>query len=211
MGKREIIILALVSVLLGFLIVKQFYLTQSTEKLKKEEENALIAVEFSRLLKANADLRTEIDELTTSLEKYQKSLSERKSASEEIRKNIEKYKIIAGESKVIGEGVEIEILGDLTKEQLIDLINALKNIGIEAISINGKRLIISSFIKSTSDGLYFEDKKLEKPYRIQAIGNSSLLKESLERKGGIIQQIKEMDPAIEIKITPQKEIILEPH
>lgn len=209
LNKKNILILSLVSLILGILLVKQFYISKETERLKAGEENQILALEISKLLKANTDLRLEIQDLSVTLEKYQKSLEDRKSASEELEKNLEKYKIIAGISKIEGPGVEIVISGDLEKEQMIDLVNTLKNIGVEGISINGTRLTISSYFTTNLGGLFLNNQKLEPPYKILVIGNAPLIKEALERRGGIIEQIKSSSKEIEISIEKKDKIILE--
>jgi len=211
MKKRDIIILILVSIFLGILVIRQFYFAKGAEKLRSGEENQLLAIEVSRILKANAELRVEIKDLNTTLENYQKSLTNRKSAQDEVAKDLEKYKAIAGITEVEGRGVEIDLDGDPTREQVVDLINALKNIGVEALSINGQRLIISSYISYGSEGLYLDGKKLEKPYVIEVIGDSKLIKESLERAGGIIEQIKEENREIKITVNEKEKIILGAH
>lgn len=208
--KRDILIFVIICFLLGILLVRQFYVSVETVKIKKGEEEQLLALETSRLIKANADLRLEIQDLAATAEKYQKSLEDRQGAAEEMKKTLEKYKIIAGVTKVEGEGIEIKIDGDVSREQMVDLINALKNIGVEAISVNSKRLTISSYFESNEEGLFLNGQKLNKPYIISVIGNAPLIKEAVERKGGIIEQIQEGAKGLKIDVESKEKIILEP-
>jgi len=207
--KKDFIIIALVCFTLGFLLVRQLYLSTETQRIKKGEEEQLLALEISRLIKANTDLRLEIQELATTAEKYQRSLEDKKSATEEVSKNLEKYKIIAGVTRIEGPGVEIKIESDMAKEQMVDLVNALRNIGIEGISINGKRLTISSYFTADQSGLFINGQKLEKPYTIWVVGNAPLIKEALERKGGIIEQLQVEEKEGQIKIEERDKLILE--
>ena len=206
--KKDLFIFILVFLVLGILLVRQFYTSKETKKLEQSEENQLLALEISRLIKANTDLRLEINELATTLEKYQKSWQDRKSAFEEVEKNLEKYKILAGTTEIKGPGIEVTIDGELDKEQMVDLINAFKNIGVESLSVNGKRLIISSYFAANQEGLFLNGMKLEKPYIILAVGNAPLIKEALERKGGIIEQIQSSEKDIKIKVEKREEIVL---
>lgn len=207
--KKDFIIIALVCFILGFLLVRQLYLSTETQRIKKGEEEQLLALEISRLIKANTDLRLEIQELATTAEKYRRSLEDKKSATEEVSKNLEKYKIIAGVTRIEGPGVEIKIENDMAKEQMVDLVNALRNIGIEGISINGRRLTISSYFAAGQSGLFLNGQKLEKPYTIWVIGNAPLIKEALERKGGIIEQLQVETKEGQIKIEERDKLILE--
>lgn len=210
MKKKDILIYILICLILGILLVRQFYTTKVVEKIKTGEENQLLALEVSRLIKANTDLRLEIQDLGATSEKYQKSLDDKKSASEEVAKNIEKYQILAGVTKIEGRGVEIKIDGDLDQTQMVDLANALRNIGIEGSSVSGKRVIISSYFKTASDGLYLNETKLAKPYTILAIGNAPLISEALKRKGGIIEQITGSSKDLKITVEEKDKIILAP-
>ena len=64
--------------------------------------------------------------------------------------------------------------------QLIDLINTLKNIGADAITINEQRI---NNYSSIAQGVF------NPPLVIKVIGDSELLYNSLNRSGGIIDQI----------------------
>ncbi|MCX6807108.1 MAG: DUF881 domain-containing protein [Candidatus Berkelbacteria bacterium] len=210
MLRKDILIYSLICGILGALLVRQFYATKAVEKIKKGDKNQLLALEVSRLIKANDDLRSEIKDLGATSEKYQKSVEDRKSASEEVTKNLEKYQILAGVTKIDGTGVEIKIDGDVGQEQMVDLVNALRNIGVEGLSINNKRFVISSSFRFMADGLFLDNTKLERPYTVITIGNAVLIKEALERKGGIIEQIKSSSRDIKIEVIQKDKVILEP-
>ena len=62
----------------------------------------------------------------------------------------------------------------------MDFLNALRNIGAEAIVINEKRIGPATGIGENTFSL---------PYRFQALGNKDILYEALTRRGGIIEQI----------------------
>ena len=207
--RKDIFVLIIVGIALGILIVRQFYVAKVVQKVTKGDEEQLMALEIAQLLKANTDLRLEIKDSGTTSEKYQQALGDRKSAIDEVAKNLGKYKIIAGATKIKGPGVEIRIDGDLAPEQLVDLVNALRNIGIEGLSVNGKRFIISSYFKITASGVFVNETKIDKPFVTQVIGNAPLIKEALLRKGGIIEQIQSSGSNIKIEINEKDAIVLE--
>jgi len=207
-SKKDYIIIFLIGILAGFLIVHQFYLAKQTKKIATGEDNQFLAVEVSQLIKVNSELRLEVKDLAQTEEKYQKSLEDRQSAQEELSKNLEKYKIIAGVTKVEGQGVEIKIEGDAGPENLVDLVNALRNIGGEGMAVNGIRFNLASYFKGTADGLFLGDTKITSPFLISAVGNAPVLKESLDRKGGIIEQIKGADRNWKISVEQKDKIIL---
>ena len=88
----------------------------------------------------------------------------------------EKYLIIMGLSEAEGPGVSVSFNYRLDKTQLIDLVNALRNSGAEAIAINGKRVLTETAMQG------FEG---EQDYLIEVIGESEVLHDALTRPGGI--------------------------
>ena len=207
--RKDILVFVAVCLILGILVVWQFFASKEAAKLTTEEENQLLALEVSRLIKANTDLRLEIQDLASTSEKYEKSLVDRQSAIEEVGKNLQKYQILAGVTKIQGPGVEIKIDGDLDQTQIVDLINALRNIGVEGISINGKRIIISSSFSTRADGLYLNTIKLDNPYTILAVGDGPLIEEALNRRGGIIEQLETSSKDIKVIVDKKDQIVLD--
>jgi uncharacterized protein YlxW (UPF0749 family) len=90
----------------------------------------------------------------------------------------------SGTSPVHGPGVEIVVddakdaASDRNRVQYIDLqklVNGLWRAGAEAISINGERLTSLSPIRNAGDAITVNFNKLNRPYRILAIGNTKTL------------------------------------
>lgn len=179
-NKKDIIIISSICLVLGFIVVRQFYLQQKVNKVSQPEEGNAIAMEVAELIKNNDELQAEIDDLTGQKDILFSSAANQQAANETIEKNLDKYRIILGQTKVEGTGVEIIFDDKVDSTQIIDLINALKNIGAEAIAINHQRLNQKS---SVEDGIFYP------PSRVEAIGDANVLEEALKRKGGIVEQI----------------------
>jgi len=207
--KRDQVVLLVVALILGLLVMRQLLVSPHLQKVSKIEEEQLLALEVARLIKANADLREEIQTLGETFSTYQKSLENRKEAEGEVQKNLQKYQVIAAESKVKGPGIEVDIEGPLSKEDFVDLINALKNIGAEAISVNGIRLTPFSYFGSSQGQVVLDKKRLDQPYRILAIGDSSLLAEALQRKGGVLDLIQAAPKEVKVGVEKRETVVLE--
>src|SRR3990167_1014652 len=178
--RKDYILLGFICLTLGFFIIQQFYLHKKiTKTIQPENENNL-ALEVSELIKTNTLLQAEIEELNSQHEKLSRSAADAKSANETIEENLKKYKIILGLGEISGEGVEIVFENKVNSTQLIDLINAIKNIGVEAMQVNNERITHST---SICGGLF------NPPTIVKAIGNKNILYESLVRPGGILEQI----------------------
>jgi uncharacterized protein YlxW (UPF0749 family) len=165
-------------------LVSQYYSGKEYVKLSQPENNAVLAIEVAKLTKGNAGLRTEVEKLTSDLASYRNSSESSKKAYDQYLSDQERFGVINGTKSISGQGVIINVDGALVTPQVVDLVNAIKNIGAEIIEINGKRLVINTNLGQFSGQNHCE---------IKVLGNSALLKSSMERKGGIIEQIQTKD------------------
>lgn len=178
--KRDIILLFIISIILGIIIVRQFYSQKKVREVSEPETGNSMALEVAELIKTNTKMRKEISQLNDNLTKLNESTSNSQKASETINENLNVYQIILGVTDVQGPGVTITFHDKMESTQIIDLINAIKNIGAEALSINDRRL---GPMTSIEEGVLYP------PVTVNVIGNPDLLKDSLVRPGGIIEQI----------------------
>lgn len=178
---RNYILIILAALSLGFVGTKQFYLQKEVNKVINENElgNAM-AVEVTELIKNNQKLQKDAVILQDQLNKLSKSAADSQSANAALEESLNNYKIALGLVDVKGRGVTITFNEKIDSTQLIDLINSIKNIDAEAISINNKRFGINSSIEN---GTFYP------PLVVEVIGDQNILKESLIRPGGIIEQI----------------------
>jgi len=178
--RKNLILIGLVGIILGFFVAQQFYLHKKiTETIQPENEKNL-ALEVTELIKTNRDLEKEVEDLNDQHNKLVESADDVKTANVTLEENLTKYEIVLGLSEVYGEGVELVFDSKVSSTQLIDLLNAIKNIGADAIQINDARVVPTTSIT----GGFFDP-----PLKIKIIGEKRLLSESLTRKGGILEQI----------------------
>lgn len=195
--RSDYYILSIICFFLGIFVMTQYYSVKEYQRVIQPQNNEVIALEVAKLTGTNADLRAEVQKLTSDLDTYNDSTQSSKSAYEKFVADSERLDLINGIASKKGQGVTIEINGQMNLAQLVDLTNAVKNIGAELISINGRRIVINSELSSLS-GLF--------NYEFNMIGNSELLKSALERRGGIIEQIATNDLTISITKNDQVEI-----
>jgi len=165
---------------LGILATNQYLLYQKINLISSPEEPQSKALRVSQLYNDNEKLRLQLDTQQNHRDELQSSASSTEDTQQILNKEIEKYTIILGQTAVEGPGVTLSVGHILMKTQLIDLINALKNSGAEAIAINQKRVITTTPM----------DQFKEKPsYMIQVIGDQTVLYDSLTRPGGILDLV----------------------
>ena len=102
-----------------------------------------------------------------------------------------------------GAGLSGVGLGPIGAHGLNDLLNELRAAGAEAIAVEDVRITESDVIASLPDGLAVENRSLDSPVTIRAIGNPQVLTASLTRVGGIIGRIQASQPEVTIAVAPQ--------
>ena len=169
----------------------------------------------------DAILRTKenYDNLYANEEKAEKLLEdERKSATEnnselaEIQENIKTLSTQLGLTDVTGKGVIIKVDDAMVQstfdpnstivhaEDLISIVNELKNAGAEAISINNQRIILTTPIICGGNIININGEKIGSPFEIKAIGSPEALA-NLSRPGGWLSKLE--DRGIKVS-TPKK-------
>ena len=108
-----------------------------------------------------------------------------------------------GKTDVEGEGIIITLSekneNELTEDEeitpmmaddLIYIINYLKDAGAEAISVNDERIVNTTDIVDIGNSIKINSRYLRtSTYTIKAIGNSSYLESSIFGKGGYAEQL----------------------
>lgn len=197
---------------------------------KKTKESNIDTMQEAELRKELANWKAKYDEtkeknaeLNNTLDTYKKEGSSDAKTRENLEKELEDLEQALGRTDVQGEGIiislrpktieelaEEEAIGTIYAVDLLTIVNALKDAGAEAISINDERIVnttdiveiggsdedprIKSTIKINSKHLRTNE------YEIKAIGNSSYLESSIFGKGGYAEELN----TVGIKATSQK-------
>ena len=170
------------------------------------ESRISIFKEIQIVKKSTQNLSEQVNEL----EKELIVSSNKELALSNIKKEIEKYQVLSGELASKGEGVKVEISGELEALWFTDLINELFSAGAEAISINGMRLtpVNEGFDTLPNGQILFGGEILTAPFHFEAIGDSQNLAGSIKQSGGIISRIQSYKPEYQIKVAEAKELRL---
>lgn len=193
--KKDWLILSLAAVFLGVAITLQY---SSLISPKSIESNEVMALEIEKIVRTNSELKNQVSNITKKNQSYRDSLNDQSRLEEQINSELEELKVVNSHSNLSGQGVLITLSGRILEAQLVDLINAIKNIGCDGISINGERLTLYSAINIS--------KYPVSPISIEIVGNSSLIYSALSRKGGIVEQLQSR--SIDVKIDNRDRITL---
>lgn len=186
-----------------FKIVNEADVT-SIENMRKSE----LSTELANWKTRYDEVNKQYEEITAMIEEYKNN----KESSEETRNlmnsELEQINMSLGKIDVEGEGIIITVneidneeVEDITADDLLLLVNALKLAGAEAISINGERIInMSDIVFIDAAGIIrINGERILAPYEIKAIGNSSYLESSLIGNGGVVDEMKKKGQDVEIQ------------
>jgi len=136
----------------------------------------------------------------------------------DIEKEIGENEKIIGTTNVSGEGVIINILDGkdlIHQEDLIIILDELKNSGSQAISVNEQRITNSTYLYCDGAVILIDGVKIGNPFTIKAIGDSETIYGALTRNKGYIETLKrdgleiniEQSDNVQIAKTNKKEIL----
>ena len=179
--KARLLVLIPVGVVLGFLITNQYSAAKQVLALRTSEDNALYALEVESLIGRTQKLRAEVTTLREKKEDLNATRNDRSLSQVELEKEGAALTVIDATTRVKGKGVRIEITQKLEREQIVDVLNALRNMGAEALAINTNRMALTTGIRPLA---------LSAPYIIEVIGDPDILVNGLTRPGGILSQIR---------------------
>ena len=185
------VLVTVLCALLGFSYAIQLNNTTSTYETMSEDELTKLISETStqvqKLEQRKSELSNQLDSLKDTADKNEK-------AAEIARQNAESNGILSGRLPVSGEGVVIRISKgskrDIDASFLFTLLEELRNSGAEVIEINDIRVITSTYISDTADGLDCDGTNIKAPFIIRAIGDSDNLQNAVNLAGGVGSRLK---------------------
>jgi len=139
---------------------------------------------------------------------------------EELKKN----QTMLGLTDVKGSGIVIELqdgkldnsfltIAEPSKvlvhyEDLLSLVNELRNSGAEAIQINGQRIVNTSAITCEGTVIKINGERIGSPFTIKAIGSQALLYGQITREGSYLNTMKDTGVDV-VSVTQEDEITIE--
>jgi uncharacterized protein YlxW (UPF0749 family) len=170
------------------------------------ESSADQAQIISNLYDANVALRKEVDDLDRQLRNHAE-ISDQARAGE-LAADLQKFRIVNGAVPVLGPGIELTIAADVRSEDIIDLINELRNAGAETLALNGVRVTFRSAVRSQHGTIVLDNQELMAPYVFTAIGAPEILERALTRKGGLVSYLQTTYPEGRIDVAKSSRLSL---
>ena len=179
-----------VGLLVGLLLIGQL---RSQER--PTEISSLSAQELSQLIETlstrNAELRTALSDVRDTLREYQAAGPVGQSALDVSREDLRRITAFGGLAPVTGQGITLEVEGDLDAIALNDLLNELRNAGAEALAVDEIRITQRSVAVQGPTSLLVDGQPVDRRFTVRAIGSPEGLLSTIERPGGIIPQLEQ--------------------
>lgn len=210
-SKRAVLVLAIMSLILGSIISIQLRSEIHSPQYASPDRWSELTVQIDYLRKQHDALASEAILLSDKV-----LLSDSGSRAKALQDELSKLSVSAGMTPVEGQGIIVNLNPDsnpfpednnsdaflVTKLSPLFIVNELRASGAEAISLNNERIMATSGFRSYESKVYVNNKLIESPYEIRAIGNAETLTSSLNMRGGALEVLN----LCGIKTNVQKEL-----
>lgn len=205
--------LAIVCILLGITLSLQFKSIHSNQKMDTANNNRLEDVRDELLAsKQNIDALTKRnEELKDENLKYEKLSGNISGETETLKNELERVRMAAGFMAVRGKGLIITLQdteGEVVMDaDLLSVLNELRASDVQAISINGERIVALSEVRKAGRYIMINQKQMVSPFVIKAIAEPDKLEHALIIVGGVIEKL-ETSYNLNVKIEKSEDLLI---
>jgi uncharacterized protein YlxW (UPF0749 family) len=190
-GRASIFAVALLIGMLGVGQLRSQARPMQISSLSAQELSTLIET----LTRRNRELGTGLTDIREQLREYSVAGSQGQSAIDVSREDLRRITAFGGLAAVLGQGIVLNVDGDLDAIAVNDLINELRNAGAEAIAVDEVRITPGSVAVQGPLTLQIDGVQIGRHFVLRAIGSPDGLSAAIQRPGGIISQLKLVVPA----------------
>ena len=187
-------------VLLGFAFVTQVRSNQD-EGLAMLSQEELVRI-LDETTRRTADLEAQAVDLRLQRAELVSGSDTQRAAREAAERRAAVQGVLAGVVAATGPGVVLTIEDpDVTVGSLVmfNILEELRNAGVEAVELDGVRLIASSWFLDGPDGVIVDATALEPPYEWIAIGDPDTITPALSMPGGALASVRNAGGTTELE------------
>lgn len=187
---RRQVVAALLFAMLGFAAVGSVRLADGSGALVSARESDLVAI-LDDLTQRRLRLEDETRALSAARDQLLSGSAEQVIA--QTRDRVRVLSVLAGTVPVYGPGLRLRITdtqGVLDASFMLDIVSELRDAGAEAIDINGRRVVASTwFADGSKRGILVRGAVVRSPYVITAIGDGDTMAAALQIPGGVADAV----------------------
>ena len=209
-GKITMIITAgIVCFILVLVMTMQFKIVNEADVISIENmRKSDLSTELANWKTRYDEVNQQYEDTVNKIEEYKNNKESNEETSNLMDSELEQISMSLGKTDVEGQGIIITInetnneeVEDITADDLLVIVNALKLAGAEAISINDQRIINMSDIVyiDAASVIRVNGERILAPYKIKAIGDSNYLESSLIGNGGAVDEMKKKGQDVTIE------------
>lgn len=204
----------IVSIFLGIILSIQFKTVNKTvgEGVLPTQRSQQLALELKKIQADKEAQAKRIEELEDKIARYEKGEVDKNSYAENIYKDMQKYRALAGYLDMEGPGIVMEVsdpdidlqFGDGLYlidqlDYILQTISILNAADAEAISINDQRYTSFTEIERAGDHVMINGVPTNTPIVIKAIGDIKTLESVLSIKNGIVDVLRYSDYNVQVR------------
>lgn len=185
--------LTLVCLLLGLFLSWEFQVQAAIKAATADHRVETLVSLVTNLEAENAALESQLAAVRQETDTIIMNSNSSETQLTSQQQQLSQLQIRAGLTALEGPGVTITLddnknilAGDdpnryvIHYENLLFIVNDLRNAGAEAISINGQRIVVSSEIRCVGNVILINTTRLAPPFEIAAIGDPTVLTEAID-------------------------------
>lgn len=153
------------------------------------------------------------------LERLREQVANSNESAKGLSGKLDKYNLMLGKSDLVGKGIVITLKdgevrsfvgGDplVHAQDVMNVVNALKNAGADAISVNNQRVVDSTAFNCIGNVITVNGEKIGVPFVIKAIGLPSQLYGSLTMKGHYLSMLEAGGVKVNVEQVDKETIII---
>ena len=210
------------SIVLGFMLASAWVTVKSRPTrlplLNPDQSNRISSGPID-VQQESQQLAQEVAKLRQDKTNLENAMSNQNASTKTLNQNLQEAQLFAGLTPVQGPGV-IVTLRDSKKPpteyiqdyiihdgDVLRVVNELNNAGAEAVDVNGNRVVGRTNIRCVGSTIMVNYQVVASPIVIRAIGNPKTLTGAMNLPGGVLQELKQIDPSMVQMETAQSMII----
>lgn len=198
--------ITLVCILLGVMLAWQYTSINNNQKIASFENKRADDLKNELLVekKKNDDLRKRNDELEKENRGYEDARGDDTKTVENLKKELERVRIIAGLVDVKGKGIIITIdnndVASVDDTDILNVLNELRASDAQAISLNDERIVATSEVRvAGSRYIMVNGRQMLAPFVIKAIAEPEKVERALKMIGGVLEKLEAYQLKVELK------------